>query len=136
MVVDPVAERLLVIHHAKIGRWLQPGGHADGEGNLALVALTEASEETGLTGLSIVTPAVDIDVHAIGARPGEPAHHHLDVRFVVLVGPDPQVAPNHETLGARWVTATDPVIAGSVELTRLAARGLEVARHLAAPSGA
>ncbi|MEZ5408705.1 MAG: NUDIX hydrolase [Acidimicrobiales bacterium] len=133
LVLDPVTGRVLLIHHAKLGRWLQPGGHADGEGNLGLVALTEATEETGLEGLRLVTPAVDIDVHAIGARPGEPAHDHLDLRFVVLSGPDTRATPNAETLGARWVDPTDPAAAtvfGHGELERLVRRGTAVVGEL------
>lgn len=133
MVVDPGTGQVLLIHHAKIGRWLQPGGHADGEGNLALVAVTEASEETGLTGLSVVTPAIDVDIHAIGERPGEPAHHHLDLRFVVLIGSDRELAPNHETLGARWLSLDHPILGDSTELGRLARRGVEVARTVVSP---
>lgn len=132
LVLDPATGRVLLIHHAKLGRWLQPGGHADGEGNLGLVALTEACEETGLEGLRLVTPAIDIDVHAIGARPGEPAHDHLDLRFLVLSGPDTRAVPNAETLGARWVDPDDPVVAGEGELGRLVRRGAAVTAQLRA----
>jgi len=133
LVIDPATGRILLIHHAKAGRWLQPGGHADGEGNLGLVALTEATEETGLEGLRLVTPAIDIDVHTIGARPGEPAHDHLDLRFVVLSGPDTRAVPNAETLGARWVDPEDPAAAGVLgdgELSRLARRAAAVVGEL------
>lgn len=133
LVVDPASGRVLLIHHAKLGRWLQPGGHADGEGNLGLVALTEATEETGLDGLRLVTPAIDIDVHVIGARPGEPAHDHLDLRFLVLSGPDTTAAPNAETLGARWIDPDDPVdgaLLGGGELERLVRRAAAVVGEL------
>ena len=66
-------------------RWLQPGGHADGERDLAAVALREAEEETGIAGLEVVTPAVDLDVHLFhAASGGEPDHLHLDVRYLVV----------------------------------------------------
>ncbi len=142
LVLDPATGRVLLIHHAKLDRWLQPGGHADGEGNLGLVALTEATEETGLEGLRLVTPAIDIDVHAIAARPGEPAHDHLDLRFLVLCGPDTRAVPNAETRGARWIDvlsgspeAGDPVeaaVAAGGELGRLARRAAVVAGELRA----
>lgn len=133
LVLDPATGRVLLIHHAKLGRWLQPGGHADGEGNLGLVALTEATEETGLEGLRLVTPAIDIDVHVIGARPGEPAHDHLDLRFLVLSGPDTRAVPNAETLGARWVDPDDPddgAVVGGGELERLIRRAAAVVGEL------
>ncbi|MGI9613007.1 MAG: NUDIX hydrolase [Acidimicrobiales bacterium] len=127
VVVDPTTERTLLIHHAKLDRWLQPGGHADGDGNLGGVALREATEETGLVGLRLVSPAVDIDIHTIPARPSEPEHVHLDVRSVVLVGDSVAARPNEETLGAKWFAVDDPEVAASVELTNLVRRGLWVA---------
>lgn len=127
VVVDPLSGRSLLIHHAKLERWLQPGGHADGDGNLGAVAWREATEETGLSDLALVTPAIDVDIHSIAARGGEPEHLHLDLRFVILVGSDRQPAPNHETLGARWMAPDAPEIVGSVELHRVVSRAIDVA---------
>ncbi|MEL7156091.1 MAG: NUDIX hydrolase [Actinomycetota bacterium] len=128
IVVDPATGRSLLIHHAKLGRWLQPGGHADGDGNLASVAWREATEETGLGDLRVVTPAIDVDIHRIPARPGEPEHLHLDLRHLILVGDDREAAPNHETLGARWMAPDDPEIAGTDELHRAVSRACALAR--------
>jgi 8-oxo-dGTP pyrophosphatase MutT (NUDIX family) len=132
VVVDPAIDRVLLIHHAKLGRWLQPGGHADGDGNLAGVAWREATEETGLTGLVLVSPAVDIDIHTIPAVAGEPQHLHIDLRFVVLGEAGEALSPNEETLGARWLGADDPVVtSASGELGRMVARALKLARRFA-----
>ena len=133
LVVDPARAETLLIHHAKLGRWLQPGGHADGDGNLGAVAWREATEETGLVGLSLVTPAIDIDIHSIPARAGEPEHLHLDVRFLVLVGEDRRPAPNHETLGARWLPAHSPLLEAGSELERAVGRAVDVALQVAGP---
>ena len=76
-------ERVLLTHHRKLGRWLQLGGHADGDGDLAAVALREAEEESGLSGLALEGGIFDLDRHLIPARGDEPAHWHYDVRFVV-----------------------------------------------------
>ncbi len=127
LVVDATGERTLLLHHAKLDRWLQPGGHADGDGNLAAVALREATEETGIEGLRVVTPAIDIDIHAIPERGDEPEHLHLDVRFLVLAPPDAVVAHNDESFSARWATPDDPSIAESPELSRAVGRAIEVA---------
>lgn len=135
VVVDPSSGRTLLIHHAKLGRWLQPGGHADGDGNLAAVAWREAGEETGLVDLVLVSPAIDLGIHAIPARPGEPEHLHLDLRFLILAGTDQALAPNHETLGARWMSADDPIVRASAELHGAVSRAAAVARQLGRAAG-
>ena len=129
LVVDDDRERTLLMLHAKLGLWLQPGGHADGEGHLATVALTEATEETGIDGLSVLGPAVDCDIHDIPARKGEPAHLHLDTRFVVLAPANAVVQGNHESHGLCWVTLDElDELAGDDSLRRLARVGLAAAR--------
>ena len=74
---------VLLTHHRKLDRWLQLGGHADGDADLAAVALREAVEESGLTGLILETAIFDLDRHRIPARGREAEHWHYDVRFVV-----------------------------------------------------
>lgn len=126
LVVDPADGRFVVLFHRKLGRWLQPGGHADGDDDLAAVALREAEEETGLPGLRVRTPAIDLDVHEV-RPPGEPPHLHLDLRFVVEAPPGSAAAGpppgNHESSALRWVRldeldALDP----DESLRRLAGR--------------
>jgi 8-oxo-dGTP pyrophosphatase MutT (NUDIX family) len=107
-VIDPSRRRVLLLLHAKVQRWLQPGGHADGDGNLARVALREAEEETGIVGLRVVAPAVDLDVHLFHHAAGtEPDHLHLDVRHLVLAPPGAVAVANHESEGLQWVTVHD-----------------------------
>ncbi len=127
LVVDAAGARTLLLHHAKLDRWLQPGGHADGDGNLAAVALREATEETGIAGLRVVTPAIDVDVHTIPERGDEPEHLHLDVRFLVLAPVDAVIEHNDESLSARWAGQEDPAITSSPELSRAVVRALTVA---------
>jgi len=95
LVLSADGGRVLLLHHRKLERWLQPGGHADpGEGRGEGVALREALEETGIEGLALHPAAprpLDVDVHDIPARPGEPAHQHLDLRYLA-------VAPSRVTL--------------------------------------
>ena len=76
-------ERVLLTHHRKLNAWLQLGGHADGDADLARVALREAEEESGLADLAVEPAIFDIDRHRIPARLNEPEHWHYDVRFVV-----------------------------------------------------
>ncbi len=131
LVVDPSRKASLLIHHTKLDRWLQPGGHADGDGDLGRVALREATEETGLTGLSLVLPAIDLDIHDIPARGDEPAHLHLDVRFLVLAPPGAVANHNHEAIDAKWVTLDDAAdYMADGELKRLFTKGLAMASQL------
>ena len=102
LVVDPATGRVLLLFHAKLQRWLQPGGHADGDGNLAHVALREATEETGIEGLRVVTPAIDLDIHEV-RPPAEDAHLHHDVRFLVIAPVGAAPVGNHESEALRWV---------------------------------
>ncbi|MGL4231848.1 MAG: NUDIX hydrolase [Casimicrobium sp.] len=87
-IVDETFEHALLVHHKKLSRWLQPGGHIDDtDATVFDAALREASEETGLINLNVVplnrgTSLFDIDVHAISARHDEPAHFHYDVRYL------------------------------------------------------
>jgi 8-oxo-dGTP pyrophosphatase MutT (NUDIX family) len=125
LVVDAAHERVLVLLHAKLRRWLQPGGHADGDHELAGVALKEATEETGIDGLRVVVPAVDLDVHAVDHGDALGEHLHLDLRFVVLAPPDAVERGNHESLGLRWVTLAElEALADEPGLVRLARAGL------------
>lgn len=102
-VVDPVFERVLLLFHRKLQRWLQPGGHADGDMNLAAVALREAIEETGINDLWIVEPAVDVDIHRVDP-PYEDPHLHVDLRFVVIAPPGAVPLGNRESEDIRWVS--------------------------------
>jgi len=105
LVLDARAERGLLTLHAKLGRWLQLGGHLDGDGNLARSALREAIEESGIEALAIDPTPVDLDAHRIPARPGEPEHWHLDVRFVARAPEGALARATAESHALRWVTA-------------------------------
>lgn len=133
LVVDPSTRRLLLLLHAKVQRWLQPGGHADGDANLAHVALREAEEETGIEGLRVVAPAIDLDVHVFhDARGRDPDHLHLDVRHLVLAPAGAVASTNHESEGLRWVTLDElPDLGVDKGTVRMAEAGLAVLDELA-----
>lgn len=129
LVLDATGQRTLVMLHTKLNRWLQPGGHADGDHELAGVALKEAIEETGIEGLRVRVPAVDIDIHAVdhGDHLGE--HLHLDLRFVVVAPPGAVERGNHESQALRWVTPGElEELADEPSLIRLARRGFALAQ--------
>lgn len=125
LVVDPSTGRVLVLLHAKLRRWLQPGGHADGDHELAGVALREATEETGIEGLQVLVPAVDLDVHAVDHGDALGEHLHLDLRFVVVAPPGSVEQGNHESLALRWVTPDElEGLADEPGLVRLCRSGI------------
>jgi 8-oxo-dGTP pyrophosphatase MutT (NUDIX family) len=109
IVISADGARTLLLHHRKLNRWLQPGGHGDpGETTGEDVALREALEETGLAGLVLHPGAprpLDVDVHDIPARGEVPAHQHLDLRYLV-VAPDGAAFSRspEETRDMRWVS--------------------------------
>ena len=94
--------RALLTHHRKLDRWLQPGGHADGDADLARVALTEAEEESGLRGLRVEPDIFDLDRHWIPERGDVPGHWHHDVRFVVHAGEDEAFVVSGESHALAW----------------------------------
>jgi len=100
--VSADGRRVLLTHHRKLGLWLQLGGHADGDADLARVALREAEEESGLRDLVIDAHIFDLDCHEIPARGAEPAHLHYDVRFVVRATGSEQFAVSDESHALAW----------------------------------
>lgn len=132
LVVDAAGKRTLLMLHRKLGRWFQPGGHCDGDTNLAGVALKEATEETGIDGLRVLPTPIDVDVHRV-EPPGEPPHLHMDARFLVVAPPGASEVANEESLALRWVDEAGldqlepPVDPGT---RRLVSAGLARAREL------
>ncbi|WP_181109186.1 NUDIX hydrolase [Xanthomonas arboricola] len=102
-VVSADGTRTLLTHHRKLQRWLQLGGHADGDRDLAQVALREAQEESGLSGLRLADATIfDLDRHWIPARGEVAGHWHYDVRYVVMAGADEAFEVSEESLALAW----------------------------------
>jgi 8-oxo-dGTP pyrophosphatase MutT (NUDIX family) len=101
--VDRAGARVLLTHHRKLGRWLQLGGHADGDENPLRVAMREAREESGLAVGPVSSQLFDIDVHVIPARGADPAHLHYDLRFALRVVESEAFAVSEESHALRWV---------------------------------
>jgi 8-oxo-dGTP pyrophosphatase MutT (NUDIX family) len=122
-VLNAAHTHALLLHHAKLNRWLQPGGHLDSADAFPHSgALREAREESGIDNLELATQQLfDVDVHPIPARGAEPAHLHYDVRYLVIAR-DEDVTLSDESLGFKWISLHD--IANNMEpsLARLARR--------------
>lgn len=103
-IVDASGTRALLTHHKKLNRWLQLGGHCDGDANLAHVSLREAIEESGIAGLTIDPTPIDVDVHTIPARANEPEHFHLDTRFLVTAPRGAEIVVSDESHALAWLT--------------------------------
>jgi 8-oxo-dGTP pyrophosphatase MutT (NUDIX family) len=100
--VSADGERVLLTHHRKLNAWLQLGGHADGDTDLARVALREAEEESGLGDLVVEASIFDIDRHRIPARATEPEHWHYDVRYVVRATASEAFVVGDESHALAW----------------------------------
>ncbi len=103
LIVDERRTCALLTHHRKLDKWLQMGGHCDGDANLAGVALRECIEESGIAELAVLPTPIDLDVHPIPARPGEPEHLHYDTRFVVVAPERSTFAVSDESHALAWV---------------------------------
>lgn len=107
-IIDHSRSQALLTHHFKLDRWLQLGGHADGDTDILRVALREAHEESGLEDIRPVSQAVfDVDVHPIPARGGEPRHLHYDVRFLLEADSDAPLVISSESKDLAWVRLAD-----------------------------
>ncbi len=117
VLADGAANRVFLIHHPKIERWLQPGGHIEAaDASVAAAAAREAEEETGFRLDRAAAVPVALSIHRIAAWGREPAHLHLDLQFLfrLAVGSSRSDAE----LGGRWFSLDSPEAAGAFEHTR------------------
>ena len=107
--------KALLMHHAKLDRWVQLGGHCDGESNVLRAAIKEAQEESGIVAIEPITDAIfDLDIHEIPEKGTIKAHLHYDIRYLLQVRSDEVVKQNHESKELRWVESDLPTSSRSV----------------------
>jgi 8-oxo-dGTP pyrophosphatase MutT (NUDIX family) len=120
LVTDPDCEKVLLTLHAKLNKWLQLGGHVDGDSDIPYSALREAQEESGRSEVRFfpyetlfALPArdeplpFDIDIHLIPARKQDPQHFHFDVRFLCSLDPELPFVISAESHDLRWLSLAD-----------------------------
>jgi 8-oxo-dGTP pyrophosphatase MutT (NUDIX family) len=119
-IVNPAHTKCLLLHHAKLGKWVQPGGHCDGEADVLNVARREAREETGLVVTALQEGIFDVDIHEIPEYWNTPAHLHFDVRYLFAADPEQEIVSNHESRAVRWLSPSKACeLSGEESIRRL-----------------
>jgi len=119
--LNKVGDKALLMHHAKLDRWFQLGGHCDGNPDMLAVSIKEAQEESGIRAIAPVSSEIfDIDIHLIPENKKEKAHYHYDVRFLLQVVSDEEVVQNAESKELRWIDKNgSELIHGNRSLERM-----------------
>jgi ADP-ribose pyrophosphatase YjhB (NUDIX family) len=113
-VIDQDRSHTLLTHHAKVGAWVQLGGHVEDDPDMLSAAWREAREESGLINVRPISDHIfDVDVHEIPETPKEPAHLHYDIRFLFEADVDAELTMTAESKSLRWI-ALDEI----TEITR------------------
>ncbi|MFQ5579333.1 MAG: NUDIX hydrolase [Nitrospiria bacterium] len=103
-VVNNEGTHVLLTHHKKLNRWLQLGGHADGDPDILRVALREVDEESGLKQVEAIGGEIfDIDIHQIPKRREEPGHYHYDIRYAIQARGSDAYVVSDESHDLSWI---------------------------------
>lgn len=114
-VVNKARDKVLMVYHNIYKSWSWTGGHADGEADMAAVALKEAREETGLSDLKLpVSPPLSLETLAVNGhvKRGRYVHSHLHLNLTYLIEADesaPIRAKPDENSGVRWLSLAEAV---------------------------
>jgi len=107
-ITDESGALVLLCHHKKLDKWLQLGGHCDGNPNVHEVALKEAQEESGLQNFKFKSEAIfDVDIHEIPTHKDIPAHLHYDIRFWLLANPKLTLTVSSESKDLKWLAVDE-----------------------------
>ena len=137
-IIDGSGTSTLLVLHKKLKRWLQPGGHADGEEDIRGVSLKEAKEETGLKSLHLLQDQIfDIDIHEIPRHRNVPAHFHYDLRFVFVADNKEPLQISQESNDLAWFPLNElsRFIVEDDSIKRMACKTQKLFRKEASPSG-
>ncbi len=108
-------KEVLLTHHKKLNKWLQLGGHCDGDPDVIGVAIKEAIEESGITDVVLKEGSIfDIDIHEIPENKKDIAHLHYDVRFLLYTTTKDYTVSN-ESNNLKWFTKKQ-LLTGELDL--------------------
>lgn len=127
-IVNADYSRVVLLHHRKLEKWVQPGGHCDGEREVLSVAQRETWEETGLQSTPLLGGAIfDIDVHQIPTYWNTPEHLHFDVRYLLLADDSQKIICSHESKAVRWVGLEEALqLSGEESVARMVKKTLQL----------
>ena len=122
-IVDESGENVVLVFHGKLGKWVQPGGHCEGESDVLSVAMREAREETGLDVWPGADAIFDVDAHQIPEYWNTPAHVHYDVRFLLRAPRGQTPVVSEESRAVRWVSLDEANrLSGEDSVARMVAK--------------
>ncbi|MBA3752056.1 NUDIX hydrolase [Candidatus Dependentiae bacterium] len=103
-IVNSENSHVLLTHHKKLNKWLQLGGHADGDSHIKQVALKEAQEESGTTKIDFLLDTIfDVDIHPIPSA----CERHYDIIYLLQTHKDAQIIISEESHDLRWIKLED-----------------------------
>ena len=132
-ILDEAMEYALLTHHMKLDRWLQLGGHADGDTQIERVAHREALEESGLKSIVLSKNTIfDLDIHTIPKRKDEPEHLHFDIRFLFKANKSEPLQINHESKALEWVSLStiSALVDNDISIMRMVNKSTQLPNEL------
>lgn len=112
-------DKVLMIYHNIYHSWAWTGGHADGEEDLLAVAIREAEEETGVTGIVPIKDGIySLEILTVDGHEKRgayvPSHLHLNITYLLEADEEAvlRIKPD-ENSGVKWFPLEEALKASS-----------------------